>query len=194
MSQKRIRLSRKESQEQTRQRLLDAAIVVFTEKGYAKTRLDDVAEEAGYSKGAVYSNFKSKEDLALAVLDQFRGQRLEEIADQILTNGHDEQFWIERAQGGTHVGNLLSIELWVHAHHNEALRDKLVERNRHAYAALAKLLSGKDEPLEKHKDFVNLISALSTGFTVHYALDPDPKLMELWSTVATKLFDEMRAE
>ncbi len=194
MSEKRKRLSRKESQEQTRQRLLEAAVTVFAKKGFSRARLDEVAEHAGYSKGAVYSNFKSKEDLALAVLDQHREQQLKAIANQVLTHGNNKQFWIERAQTGSQSSDLLSIELWVQAQHNEALRERMVERNRQANNTIAKILSAEDEPSAKHYDFVNLIGALSTGLAIRYALDPDPNLIELWSTIATKLYREVQDE
>src|SRR6516225_6093976 len=54
----------------TREHLLQAAAVVFARDGFHGASLDDVAATAGFTKGAVYSNFKSKEDLFLAVLDE----------------------------------------------------------------------------------------------------------------------------
>src|SRR5579862_9036589 len=54
----------------TRQYLLDAAAIVFAREGFHGATLDDIAALAGFSKGAVYSNFKSKDDLFLALLDQ----------------------------------------------------------------------------------------------------------------------------
>jgi len=64
----RKRLTREESREQTRQRLLDAASVVIAKKGLAGTSVEDVAEHAGYTRGAFYSNFKSKTDLFIELL------------------------------------------------------------------------------------------------------------------------------
>jgi AcrR family transcriptional regulator len=49
---------------------LESAAELFAAKGYAQTGLDEIAEKAGMTKGAVYSNFTSKADLALAVLDE----------------------------------------------------------------------------------------------------------------------------
>ncbi|MFL6239666.1 MAG: TetR/AcrR family transcriptional regulator [Actinomycetes bacterium] len=62
------RLSREEKKAMTRSRLLDAAAAVFARKGFYGASLDDVAEEAGLTKGAVYSNFESKDDLISALL------------------------------------------------------------------------------------------------------------------------------
>lgn len=62
-------VSREERQRQTRAQLIDAARIVFAREGYHAARLDAVAAEAGYTKGAVYSNFAGKPDLFLAVID-----------------------------------------------------------------------------------------------------------------------------
>jgi len=66
----RNRISRKESQLQTREHLLDAALQVFSRRGYYAASVDEIAAEAGYSKGAVYSNFSNKEELFLALIDR----------------------------------------------------------------------------------------------------------------------------
>ena len=62
-----VRLSRMERREKTRQDLLNAAETCFVTRGFHATSVDDVAERAGYTKGAVYSNFASKEDLFFGV-------------------------------------------------------------------------------------------------------------------------------
>lgn len=64
----RKRLTRSESQALTRERLLKSATRVFMRRGYAGASIDLIAEEAGYSKGAVYSNFDSKESIFLELL------------------------------------------------------------------------------------------------------------------------------
>ncbi|CAM5199353.1 Transcriptional regulator, TetR family OS=Castellaniella defragrans (strain DSM / CCUG 39792/ 65Phen) OX=1437824 GN=BN940_02316 PE=4 SV=1 [Castellaniella denitrificans] len=65
---KKIRLTREQSREQTRQRLLDAARALFAAQGYAATSVEQVALEAGYTRGAFYSNFQDKTDIFLALL------------------------------------------------------------------------------------------------------------------------------
>ena len=62
-----VRLSRMERREKTRQDLLNAAEACFVTRGFHATSVDEVAERAGYTKGAVYSNFASKEDLFFGV-------------------------------------------------------------------------------------------------------------------------------
>lgn len=64
----RKRLTREESREQTRLRLLDAAATVIAKKGLAATSVEDIAGHAGYTRGAFYSNFKSKTDLFIELL------------------------------------------------------------------------------------------------------------------------------
>ena len=63
----------------TRRHLLDAAAVVFARDGFHGASLDDVAATAGFTKGAVYSNFKSKEDLFLAVFDDHFARERDEM-------------------------------------------------------------------------------------------------------------------
>ncbi|MCU1496784.1 MAG: TetR family transcriptional regulator [Acidimicrobiales bacterium] len=72
-------LSRRESQAVTRERLLEVAGEQFFEHGYRSTSLERVAELAGFSKGAVYSNFNGKDELVLAVLDHHFANRLVDL-------------------------------------------------------------------------------------------------------------------
>jgi len=64
------RLTRAQQQERTRRRLLEVAADLFADRGYQATSLEQIAEKASVTKGAVYSNFSSKAELALAVLDE----------------------------------------------------------------------------------------------------------------------------
>src|SRR5262249_33234484 len=63
------RLSRAEQAERNRALVLDAARRVFLARGYQGATLEQIAEEAGFSKGVVYSQFESKADLFLALLE-----------------------------------------------------------------------------------------------------------------------------
>jgi AcrR family transcriptional regulator len=65
---KRIRLTREQSRDQTRQRLLDAAQAIFMKKGFLAASVEDIAAAAGYTRGAFYSNFGSKPELFLELL------------------------------------------------------------------------------------------------------------------------------
>lgn len=62
------RLTRAESQAQTRERLIASGREAFARSSYANTSIEEIAEGAGYSKGAFYSNFATKEELALEIV------------------------------------------------------------------------------------------------------------------------------
>jgi AcrR family transcriptional regulator len=66
----RKRLTREESRDQTHQRLLEAAASVIARKGFAAASVEDITAQAGYTRGAFYSNFKSKADLFIELLSQ----------------------------------------------------------------------------------------------------------------------------
>jgi len=65
--------------ERTRTALLDAAVEVFVKRGFNAASLDEIAETAGYTRGAIYKHFESKEDLFFAVNERINEQSLEEF-------------------------------------------------------------------------------------------------------------------
>ena len=126
------RLSRKESQVQTRERLLEAGLQVFSRSGYYAASVDEIAAEAGFSKGAVYSNFESKEDLFLALIDQ----RFAKDAETYPGIGN---FMVDRLQTGDgpdfkasvtldRTWNILMVEFFLLAMRDKTNRDKLASR------------------------------------------------------------------
>ena len=90
------RLTRAEAKARTREQLLDAAAHVFARKGFAGASVEEIAASAGYSTGALYSNFESKEQLFLELLSARRSQGISrrvtavsEILDDAITDGKD---------------------------------------------------------------------------------------------------------
>src|SRR5208337_5656436 len=79
----RKRLTRRESKEVTRTRLVEAAERLFLRKGFEDASVDEISETAGYSRGAFYSNFKDKEQVFLAVIDRRRPKALDEIFQKV---------------------------------------------------------------------------------------------------------------
>ncbi|TOY80859.1 TetR family transcriptional regulator [Burkholderia pseudomallei] len=65
---KPIRLTREQSKDLTRERLLSAAHAIFTKKGYVAASVEDIASAAGYTRGAFYSNFRRKAELLIELL------------------------------------------------------------------------------------------------------------------------------
>src|SRR5207244_1269605 len=90
------RLTRKEKQAHTRACLMHSAAKVFAHRGLQQASIDEVAEEAGYTKGAFYANFKSKEELFLAMLDERFAKRIEDIESVIAGEGSA----VEKARRG----------------------------------------------------------------------------------------------
>ncbi len=81
MTEKRIRETRAEKQARTRAELITTAATVFARRGYKGASVEEIAEEAGYSHGAVYSNFAGKAELFLAVLEEYMAERVGELAE-----------------------------------------------------------------------------------------------------------------
>ena len=143
----RRRLTREESKARTRQELLRAASRLFLRNGFVATSLSDIAEEAGLTKGAVYSNFESKEDLFLALLagDQARPYAAQEDlapSDMSTVEGADA---LARARAwGEHLGGLqpnrrnvaLFLEMNAFALRNERTRAGVAAHNRQFFTEL----------------------------------------------------------
>lgn len=81
MAPKRKRESRAEKQARTRAALIATAAEVFARRGYDGASVEEIAERAGYSHGAVYSNFEGKADLFLAVFEDYMAERVRELAE-----------------------------------------------------------------------------------------------------------------
>jgi AcrR family transcriptional regulator len=87
-----VRLSRAERREQTREELISAAEACFVTRGFHASSVDQVAERAGYTKGAVYSNFAAKEDLFFAVYERRVEQVLTEVVPALRHGGLEHAF------------------------------------------------------------------------------------------------------
>ena len=80
------RLTRAESRVRTREQVIAAAAEVFTQKGFHGASLEEIAEAAGYSRGAVYSNFADKTDVFLAVLDERMHRRITQVGGLLVAS------------------------------------------------------------------------------------------------------------
>ena len=67
-----------------RKKILDAALKLFTDRGYHKTTVAEIAREAGVSKGLTYNYYKSKEELLFAIIDH-ASESMFEVADQLVS-------------------------------------------------------------------------------------------------------------
>ena len=146
--------TRDEKKARTRRRLLDAAASVFARRGFAATSLDEVAEEAGFSKGAVYSNFSSKEDLFLAVLDEHVNRQMLDIGERIdFTRSRNEQI-VEAGQlfmdlfQQERTWYLLSFEFLAYAARNPQFQLELSARQRAQREAVVAMIKVNSEQAE----------------------------------------------
>ena len=176
------RLSRPESQARTRAELIATARDLFLANGYANTSLEAVADAAGYSKGAVYSNFRNKKELCLEVLDLIHTTKFGEVMELLGTDGPlderiaDFQAWAERTLGD--VGwTMLEFEFMVIARDDEHLGAALVAKLGAARAMAAAALQdlsrtlGVELPVPVDDAATSLLS-LGIGLGIQRAVDP----------------------
>lgn len=89
------RWTRERRVEHTRTLLLDAAEEVFARKGFSGAALEDIADAAGYTRGAIYAHFGSKDELFLAAIERQRQRFLDGFADVILSSHHLDELNID---------------------------------------------------------------------------------------------------
>jgi AcrR family transcriptional regulator len=176
------RLTRGESQAQTRKALLNTATRAFLRDGFSATSLDQVAVEAGYSKGAVYSNFRNKEQLCLAVLEQIHAEQTR-LIDRAMRGPADLaerlrafQEWAERTIGDP-AWTGLECEFAAHARNRPELRAELARREksvRHLVATVIdRTATDLDAPLPMPApEAAAALLSLGIGLGVRRMVDP----------------------
>ena len=201
----RKRLSRQESRLQTRERLLEAAASVFSRRGFYVASVDEVAEEAGFSKGAVYSNFASKEELFMALLDRHLEAELQSVASQFIQRGSPgkAETAVQRRSFATYLEekrtwNVLTFEFLVYAMRHPAVQERLAARYRIARSELTTLLQGMyqaegDLPALPIEYIPWALLALGTGLALQAYLEPGALPADLYATIVKRLVDPTRA-
>jgi len=197
------RLTRKEQQADTRSRLLTSAAKVFCRKGLERGSIDEVAEDAGFTKGAFYANFRSKQELFLAMLDERFAERLDEI-DRVAGEGGrlEEQAREAGTDFARHLGadaewQRLFFEFAAHAARDEEFREELVTRYRALRERIAEIYrrgaeqAGVEPPLPV--DQVAMMTfAMANGFALEKLLEPDDVPDELYGTMLAVFFAGLR--
>ncbi|HEY9394438.1 TetR/AcrR family transcriptional regulator [Nocardioides sp. NBC_00850] len=183
------RITRKESHAQTRERLIATAHRLFLSDGYNATSLDKVATTAGFSKGAVYSNFSTKHDLGLAVLDVIHRERAQSLADAVrdvdTVEGRIDAFaaWAEANIGD--VGwTALEVEFATSTRRVPGVSQQLAGRRRELTAAIAGLIEQQAADLglalaSPAEDAAVQLLSLGIGLGVQRAFDPDLSVTSL---------------
>jgi AcrR family transcriptional regulator len=198
------RMTREERRAHTRSCLMAAAGRIFSSHGLQQASIDDVAEEAGYTKGAFYANFRSKEELFLAMLDERFAARLEQIERVLATDdGLADQ---TRRAGDDYVTAMradpewerLFFEFAAYAARNPEFREELVTR----YRSLRDAIAGALERAKEHHggqaamDFRKvslMLFAISNGFALEKLLEPDAVDDDLYGTMLLVFFTGLKA-
>jgi AcrR family transcriptional regulator len=189
-------LTRKERQERTRQQLVEAAARVFARRGYHRATVEEIASEAGYTVGALYSNFKAKEDLFLAIADRQVASRVEEItAVGDATVGEDEAGSAAAEQLRAFLEAdpdwpLLFYEFWSLSVRNPEMADALAERREAIRDALADTLQRVADQLGFKLRFsppvlATAIAACLNGLAFERAADADALPDEVFAEFVT---------
>jgi AcrR family transcriptional regulator len=179
------RLTRDERKAQTRAELLAAARRVFLERGFHAATLDDIAVEAGYTKGAVYSNFSGKDDLFLALLDEHYVERVaahRALFEALDLEGPEETMGavariVYEAYEREPTWWALTADFAIHASRDPATSRRLRALRERFLAAMAELIEGVGE---RHQLVYRLPSsevargtgALLRGLMLDWILEP----------------------
>lgn len=170
----------------TRDTLIDAAAAVFARRGFNGASLDEIAENAGFTRGAIYKNFADKEDLFLAVNERFNERALNVYAE-LLGDDHEQldsihagevaDKWREM-QTGDFDFFVLGLEFNLYLLRNPEVRDRVLVRRHEGLRRVAKFMeqqaaiAGLTLPIPV-EDLANIFLVTSDGFTMAALSDPD---------------------
>jgi AcrR family transcriptional regulator len=173
---------------EVRDRILEAASKVFAAEGFAGATIDAIGQAAGFTKGAVYSNFGSKDELFLALLDREFELRGEQIATALQSG--DDTAAAAQALSRSVLDSVhdhadyyvLFVEYWLRAVRDPEMRERLIARRRAAAAQQADNLAGSaaatsGRPLA---DLAQLVVTMNLGIAMEEVLRPgtiDPELL-----------------
>jgi AcrR family transcriptional regulator len=201
----RQRLTRAERSAHTRAELMDSARRLFLHRGFHAASLELVAEEAGFTIGAVYSRFGSKADLFLAILDE----RIDQLVAEVAEVAADAQPVAAHAEllAGRRMALLererewfpLVVEFWSHAARDERLRREFGARHERLVAAYAGLIEadysrlGLALPLAPEV-LARAVVAMGNGVALERLADPDRVPDGLLSTMAISFLRGVAAD
>jgi AcrR family transcriptional regulator len=198
------RLTRDEKKALTRLQLLQAAADVFARRGYHAASVDEVAQEAGYTVGALYSNFSGKQDLFLAMLEEHfdrqiaayaaissRGSTLEAKARGVADH------WMAFHETNPQFFPLF-IEFWGLAVRDAGLRRELTGRIHRFRDSVADLMRrdaaelGVDLGGEAATSLATVINGMGTGLALYMLADPKSVPRGLFGDTLAILFEALR--
>ncbi|HEV3284204.1 MAG TPA: TetR/AcrR family transcriptional regulator [Solirubrobacteraceae bacterium] len=192
------RLTREQSKANTRERLLAAARRVFARSGFHGASVEEVASEAGFSTGALYSNFDGKEDLFLVLMEREIDEHAREIADAVSARSSVS----ERARGGAQQWMtmierepevlLLFMEFWAYGVRDAGVRPKVAARFAQVRELLTRLIADSALEFDLELDIpaeqlAVAIDALADGIARQKLADPEAVPDELMGRVIALL-------
>ncbi|PDT08841.1 TetR/AcrR family transcriptional regulator [Rhizobium sp. M1] len=142
------RLTREQSQALTRDKLLESAYEMMARFGYGGASIERIAEDAGFSKGAFYSNFANKEDIFIQLLEGNAGRDVTELTELLDKYDNPEELidvlanWASE-RGGDRRWGLLAIELLRRAQDDEMLGGRQIKLFRDQWEGVGKILIRK---------------------------------------------------
>jgi len=194
--------TRSEKQAETRAALLRAAYELFPRRGMEKTSVDDIAAAARYTKGAFYSNFRSKEELFLVMLDERFAENIERLDQTLAGIDADEEAQRASTDFLTEIHAdpnwpRLYFEFVAYAARNEAFREELADRHRELRRRMAEIFSrwSTDFPAEPPlpmTDIATMVDFMADGFIVDHMIDPELK-HSLYTTMQAIFFRGLQA-
>jgi len=170
----------------TRDTLVDAAASVFARRGFHGASLEEIAETAGFTRGAIYKNFADKEDLFLAVWERFNERVLTEFGE-LLEGGSAELDGIDISaiaekwrETQTAVPDLfiIGLEFNLYLLRNPEVRDRVTARRHDGVRRVARFMedraaeAGAALPMPA-EDLANIFLITSDGFTTASLTDPE---------------------
>jgi AcrR family transcriptional regulator len=193
------RLTRAERRRQTRARLLDAAGQVFARRGFHAATVDEVADAAGYTKGAVYSNFASKDALFLALLDQRVAAQLQQVEALYAVESSEElraamRGRTEQEFAAARDFGVLMVEFSLYAMRHPAARAELAKRYRQLRGRLAELIARRyarrqAAPPIPAEHLAALVLATDAGLFLQFSAEPGALPWELHADAIVQLLD-----
>jgi AcrR family transcriptional regulator len=189
--------SRKEKQAKTRSALLRSAAKLICRKGITEASVDDIASDAGYTKGAFYANFKSKEEMFLVMLDEAYAEELARLESNLPGEQHVEEVrqsaedFIRFVRADPEWPRLY-FEFVVYAARNPEFRQELATRNRAMRERIAEVIRNwtagfQGDPPFSYEDIATMLFCLADGFLIQQLVEPDVD-DRLYATMNTTLF------
>jgi AcrR family transcriptional regulator len=196
------RLTRAEQRERTRARLIEAARRLFIAQGFHGTSVEQIAEAAGYTRGAFYSNFEDKDDIFIALLDDDQTKRIAELNVIFGESRSLEDAFASIIRGNEardiRPTTILHTEFWLYAMRNPKVRRRLAEIQRNERKAYERAIKaqfdalGLDVPFDLH-DAALVMIALDTGGPRLGMLDPEDVGPNFFFRATLQLFEATQA-